>query len=367
MAKTDIKALLKELNGEIEQFAVVSDKWVDFLKSAAWNYKYSFVNQLLIYSQRPDARACADFNVWNSRLHRYVVKGATGIALLNDTGDKVSYVFDVSDTRSNTGEDLKLWKLGEENNAGVLQALNEDHGYNCEAVDGVVVRQVEAFLEASGELYLPAGDIREDADFVGAFNEYVKYSAVVMSLIRCGFEEAAEDYARRYLVNVGERFDSNAKLIALGTATAAIAEAVLREIEHNVRVIDKYNLSLTEENKEDVSDGHDIQEGGRISDTGDRKEGSVDREDRKDGDVEAAISTSEQPDNVLDAVDDRGVGAASDRDIEGGEFTDRAIDAEPVESQSGTFEGDERNGLGATHERDSLDGGRDGEEGIDIP
>ena len=74
--------------------------WTDFLDTVGRLYKYPFSDQLLIYAQRPDATACADYDLWNKQMRRYVMRGAKGIALIDtSTGaSKVRYVFDVSDT-----------------------------------------------------------------------------------------------------------------------------------------------------------------------------------------------------------------------------------------------------------------------------
>ena len=52
------------------------DSWTDYLTTASRLYKYPFADQLMIYAQRPDATACADFDIWNNRMNRYVRRGA---------------------------------------------------------------------------------------------------------------------------------------------------------------------------------------------------------------------------------------------------------------------------------------------------
>ena len=78
------------------------DHWKAFLDSAAWLYKYPFRDQVLIHAQKPEATACAEIGMWNERLHRWVNKGAKGIALIDTSDEKphLRYVFDVSDTNS---------------------------------------------------------------------------------------------------------------------------------------------------------------------------------------------------------------------------------------------------------------------------
>ena len=76
------------------------ENWTDYLTTASRLYKYSFADQLMIYAQRPDATACASFDIWNNRMNRYVRRGSKGIALLDQSSSvlRLHYVFDVSDT-----------------------------------------------------------------------------------------------------------------------------------------------------------------------------------------------------------------------------------------------------------------------------
>ena len=100
------------------------DNWTAFLRCAAWQYKYPFEDQLLIYAQRPDARACADFDTWNEKLHRRINRGAKGIALLRENGNSyyLDHVFDVSDTnRYIHGVDIKLWQYDNQHYAAVAE------------------------------------------------------------------------------------------------------------------------------------------------------------------------------------------------------------------------------------------------------
>ena len=88
--------------------------WTSFLDTASRLYKYPYHEQLMIYAQRPDATACATYDLWNNTMRRYVRRGARSIALLDTSGEsiKLKYVFDVSDTgeRSNS-RPLEQWKL----------------------------------------------------------------------------------------------------------------------------------------------------------------------------------------------------------------------------------------------------------------
>ena len=111
--------------------------WTAFLGTAARLYKYPFPDQLMIYAQRPDATACATIEDWNNDRnrrdfdgqpwHRFVRRGAKGIALVDDSGEypRIKYVFDISDTESflrDAGRPFR-WAMRQEYEAPVLEAL----------------------------------------------------------------------------------------------------------------------------------------------------------------------------------------------------------------------------------------------------
>jgi len=106
------------------------EKWAAFLRSASWQYKYPFQDQLLIYAQRPDATACASFDIWTDKLHRWINKGSKGIALLSDNNGhfKLNYVFDISDTNSFYGNEVKLWQYSDKHEQAVIETLENTFG-----------------------------------------------------------------------------------------------------------------------------------------------------------------------------------------------------------------------------------------------
>ena len=104
------------------------ESWADYLTTASRLYKYPFADQLMIYAQRPDATACADFDIWNNRMNRYVRRGAKGIALLDESSGfpRLHYVFDVSDTgvRRNS-RDPEVWQYNDDLKQPVSEMLSK--------------------------------------------------------------------------------------------------------------------------------------------------------------------------------------------------------------------------------------------------
>ena len=99
--------------------------WKTFLRSAAYQYKYPFADQVLIYAQRPNAVACAETQLWNSRFGRWIKRGATGIALIEERGERSSlrYVFDVGDTHHRGNIPFELWTFKRGYEADVIESL----------------------------------------------------------------------------------------------------------------------------------------------------------------------------------------------------------------------------------------------------
>ena len=125
---------LTELSFETTKKLSDVGNWMAFLNSASWQYKYSFEDQVLIFAQRPDARACADFDTWNGKhFNRRINKDAKGIALLRERGNKfyLDHVFDVSDTNrgyNNRGRDVKLWEYDDKYDDAIIETLENTFG-----------------------------------------------------------------------------------------------------------------------------------------------------------------------------------------------------------------------------------------------
>ena len=114
----------RQLTGSLE-------RWQSFLATASRLYKYPYHEQVMIHAQRPDATACAEFDVWNNTMRRYVRRGSKGIALIDTSGDRerLRYVFDVSDTGTRpNSRSLNLWELREEHIPAVSSMLEKNYG-----------------------------------------------------------------------------------------------------------------------------------------------------------------------------------------------------------------------------------------------
>ena len=221
------------------------ESWTDYLTTASRLYKYPFADQLMIYAQRPDATACADFDIWNNRMNRYVRRGAKGIALLDESSGfpRLHYVFDVSDTgvRRNS-RDPEVWQFNDDLKQPVSEMLSKTYGIGGERVSqqlaDIAGKLVADYWDNNG------GDIRAivdgsllmDYDEAGVEMQFKSAAAISVTytlLERCGFEPAGwfdkDDFQAIY------NFSTPDAVFALGAAVSDMSREVLRQIERTVK------------------------------------------------------------------------------------------------------------------------------------
>ena len=221
------------------------ESWTDYLTTASRLYKYPFADQLMIYAQRPDATACADFDIWNNRMNRYVRRGAKGIALLDESSGfpRLHYVFDVSDTgvRRNS-RDPEVWQFNDDLKQPVSEMLSKTYGISGERVSqqlaDVAGKLVADYWDNNG------GDIRAivdgsllmDYDEAGVEMQFKSAAAISVTytlLERCGFEPAGwfdkDDFRAIH------EFSTPDSVYALGAAVSDMSREVLRNIERTVK------------------------------------------------------------------------------------------------------------------------------------
>ena len=235
------------------------DHWKAFLDSAAWLYKYPFRDQVLIHAQKPEATACAEIGMWNERLHRWVNKGAKGIALIDTSDEKphLRYVFDVSDTNSRQNVPLKLWQPTREMHARISEELENSFGDLGGMTDltstvfGTALNAVtdnhkdylDAFLKDLDGSELSAMD-GADVTFQLLLGASVAYTV----LKRLGYD--AGEYLTEDDFEPITQFNTIETISRLGEATSDISEMILRQIERSVRQIEKESRDILAKEKE---------------------------------------------------------------------------------------------------------------------
>ena len=221
------------------------ENWTDYLTTASRLYKYSFADQLMIYAQRPDATACASFDIWNNRMNRYVRRGSKGIALLDQSSSvpRLHYVFDVSDTgvRRNS-RDPEVWQLGPDLMQPVSEMIAREYGVYHERlsqqISDLTGKLVDSYWDNNSGDILDIVDGSFLIDYDEAGQEFQFKSAAAISILytvleRCGLEP--DGHFDRDDFQAIFSFSTPAAVYALGTAVSECSRDVLRNIERTVK------------------------------------------------------------------------------------------------------------------------------------
>ena len=350
------------------------ESWTDYLTTASRLYKYPFADQLMIYAQRPDATACADYDVWNSRMNRYVRRGAKGIALLDESSGfpRLHYVFDVSDTgvRRNS-RDPEVWQYNDDLKQPVSEMLSKTYGISGERVSqqlaDVAGKLVADYWDNNG------GDIRaivdgsllmdyDDAGVEMQFKSAAAMSVTYTLLERCGFEPAGwfdkDDFQAIY------NFSTPDAVFTLGAAVSDMSREVLRNIEHTVKTtIRRRNAERSqyeyEQQERDLLDRRGLPSPEPDPEPAPEAAGQV---------RQAAPDVPDEPSPgavQLDAPEREPVPASDGGGADGRE-PDSADHGAVAETDPGPGQGAESDGVGAAHEQPESTGRGTGADGTDL-
>ena len=350
------------------------ESWTDYLTTASRLYKYPFADQLMIYAQRPDATACADFDIWNNRMNRYVRRGAKGIALLDESSGfpRLHYVFDVSDTgvRRNS-RDPEVWQYNDDLKQPVSEMLRKTYGISGERVS-------QQLADAAGKLVADywdnnGGDIRAivdgsllmDYDEAGVEMQFKSAAAISVTytlLERCGFEPTGwfdkDDFQAVY------NFSTPDSVYALGAAVSDMSREVLRNIERTVKTtIRRRNAERSqyeyEQQERDLLDRRGLPAPEPDPEPAPEAAGQV---------RQAAPDVPERPSPsaVPHDASEREPVPAPDGDGADGREPDAADHGAVAEAEPGPGQGAESDGVGAAHEQPESAGRGTGADGTDL-
>ena len=350
------------------------EHWTDYLTTASRLYKYNFADQLMIYAQRPDATACASFDIWNNRMNRYVRRGAKGIALLDESSGfpRLHYVFDVSDTgvRRNS-RDPEVWQLNDDLFKPVSEMLAREYGIHHERLSQQIVdiagKLAESYWDnnSSDILAIVDGTFLMDYDEAGQelqFKSAAAISIMYTILERCGFEP--EDYFDRDDFQAIYDFSTPDAVYALGTAVSDCSRDVLRNIERTVKTtIRRRNVERSqheyEEQERDLLDRRGLPTPEPDLEPAAEAAGPV-RTDAPDVPDGASPGTVQ-----LDAADREAASAPVGSGAGSGE-PEAANDERVAESEPSPGQSAEPIDVGAAHEQPESTGGRSNPDGTDL-
>ena len=309
-------------------------EWTAFLTTAARLYKYPFHEQMMIYAQRPDATACAEYDLWNEKMGRYVRRGSKGIALVDDSGDKprLRYVFDISDTGTREHSRTPwLWKLEEQHIGPVSAMLERNYGV---AGDDLAQQLTDVAGKLASEYwdehqqdfrYIVDGSFLEEYDDLNIevqFKSAATVSIAYALMSRCGLD--TEQYFQHEDFMPIFDFNTPATVGALGAAVSQINQQVLRQIGVTIQNYEREQLA-----ERSVTHGEqpDLHEERRLPDSRpepERTAGEAPGQVRQD--AESVLEGTPAPD-LQPAAADRGAVPAPHRDRRDGEQPSGADDA----------------------------------------
>ena len=237
----NISALSNEIGKSLADF----ENWTAFLKSAAWQYKYPFQDQILIYAQRPDATACASIDVWNKKLKAWINRGSKGIALLRegDRGKYLDYVFDISDTHT-SGSPIRLWQYNNRFDNAIIETLENSFGElkSKSSITDAVISAAQNAVEDSKADYLSELKYAKENSFLDGLDELnidvefqqtaeVSIAYVVLQRLGINADSIFEREDFPHIMN----FNTPEALSVLGNAVSSISEETLRGISETIR------------------------------------------------------------------------------------------------------------------------------------
>ena len=350
------------------------ESWTDYLTTASRLYKYPFADQLMIYAQRPDATACAEFDIWRNRMNRYVRRGSKGIALLDESSGfpRLHYVFDVSDTgvRRNS-RDPEMWQYNDDLKQPVSEMLSKTYGISGERVS-------QQLADIAGKLAADywdnnGGDIRAivdgsllmDYDEAGVEMQFKSAAAISVTytlLERCGFEPAGwfdkDDFQAIH------DFSTPDAVFALGAAVSDMSRDVLRNIERTVKTtIRRRNAERSqyeyEQQERNLLDHRGLPAPEPDPEPAPEAAGQVRQAapDLPEGAAPGAVPHDADEREPVPAPD----GGGAERSSDEGASDDRTAESEP-----GTGQGAEPDGVGAAHEQPESTGRGTGADGADL-
>ena len=349
------------------------ESWTDYLTTASRLYKYPFADQLMIYAQRPDATACADYDIWNNRMNRYVRRGSKGIALLDESSGfpRLHYVFDVSDTgvRRNS-RDPDLWQYNDDLKQPVSEMLAATYGISGERVSqqlaDVAGKLVADYWDNNSEdiSAIVDGSLLMDYDEAGVEMQFKSAAAISVTytlLERCGFEP--DGYFDKDSFQAIYDFSTPDTVYTLGAAVSDMSREVLRNIERTVKTtIRRRNNERSQHEYEQQSELHadrGLSSPEPDSASAEEPAGQV-RQDAPE------LSETAAPGSVPHDAPEREPVPDPDRTGADRSSDEEATDGRSTGEEPGPGQGEESDGVGTAHEQPTGAGRGSDSDGTDL-
>lgn len=388
---TETRQLYKEVINELSQSA---ENWRKFLDSSSWNFKYDFDDQILIYAQRPDARACATMQEWNKKVvpHRWVNSGAKPIYVF----DKNPYseypfklVFDLSDTNNYNNTKYKLWSIKQEYEEDIIESLEAnfgDIGSKENLSQAIISASYNMVVDNIEDYFISIIKNKKNSMLETVSDDEIKTMLITttwasvsyMMMTRCGIN--AKEQIQEQELSYIKYFNNQEVLTTLGASVSDIAEMGLREIARTVanlqkseklknRTIEKFDKEMYSNDNEKIKGGKEDGRENRVHETrgllhaqpsnGERED--TNREIRSD---EIQLSKESQKPRIDNISNEQGTSTTLDTNTGTNEQESGKIsrDDEETTRNNGRIESQRPNDMGGTHEQHQSDSRGDGSE-----
>lgn len=388
---TETRQLYKEVINELSQSA---ENWRKFLDSSSWNFKYDFDDQILIYAQRPDARACATMQEWNKKVvpHRWVNSGAKPIYVF----DKNPYseypfklVFDLSDTNNYNNTKYKLWSIKQEYEEDIIESLEAnfgDIGSKENLSQAIISASYNMVVDNIEDYFTSIIKNKKNSMLETISDDEIKTMLITttwasvsyMMMTRCGIN--AKEQIQEQELSYIKYFNNQEVITTLGASVSDIAEMGLREIARTVanlqkseklknRTIEKFDKEMYSNDNEKIKGGKEDGRENRVHETrgllhaqpsnGERED--TNREIRSD---EIQLSKESQKPRIDDISNEQGISTTLDTSTETNEPESGRIgrDDEETTRDNRRIESQRPNDMGRIHEQHQSDSRGDGSE-----
>jgi len=362
------------------------EEWASFLNSSLWMFEYDFGEQLLIYAQRPDAKACATIEDWNKKVYRWVKSGSKGITILKyrDGKMKLENVFDMADTYQKYGKHFNLWKLNKDYTSELIESLEAKYGELLTKTDlpFAIIAAVENCVDDNIQDYyndlmfnISGSNLERfsSEEIKNIYTSLIKVS-VIYSVMQRVDEKPEKLFGIEDFKHI-EDFNTLATITAIGTATSEIKREIIREIRNFVHnknhtfdkvVIPKYLKSEEEIERSELNDN--IQQTGRISNTEHSVGERISNSEREIRQNERELSKRPQESNLSDIVDDRAISATFDGSTANSRESSGGLDRENESTREDNRRNETRKSdeMGRINEQLENDSRGNSDEGVNI-
>lgn len=348
--------------------------WMNFLKTSAWSFKYRFDDQILIYAQNPNAKACAEYNTWNNKMNRWIKKYSRGIALLTNEQNKLRYVFDIEDTWSPVNQPLHLWSVDKQHEDEFIEMIHDKYdSVDSTSLSDSIIEMSRIIAEENTHDYLPSLikynqdsglEFLEEQEIKSIFTQLTANSIAYQIFSRLELDTkpyfAEEDFSDITL------FNSLDTIGQLGTTVHDLTEIGLDDISRLAKKImirtfeqnkPKRQNKIEENERSTQNERTNIQSSRRLSTSQSQTDGKTSQQSLRK--VEIRLSSNEPSGTSIRTQSEERTQQSSTRNRATSSNENGNIDERPVEEVSSTEQREEPNGMGTIHEQSQTISQRD--------